>query len=63
MRPEQGDPAYLWDMLDAARAIREFVRGKRVEDYLGDRMLRGAVERHPEVTDQSRSVASEVMTH
>jgi uncharacterized protein with HEPN domain len=48
MRAEQGDKAYLWDMLDAAQAIVEFVRQKTPEDYLSDRMLRGAVERHLE---------------
>ena len=25
MQPEERDAAYLWNMLDAARAIREFV--------------------------------------
>lgn len=29
MQPEKADAAYLWDMLDAARAIRAFVAGKR----------------------------------
>jgi uncharacterized protein with HEPN domain len=28
MRPESGDASYLWDMLDAASAIREFTAGK-----------------------------------
>ena len=25
MQPEERDAAYLWDMLDAARAVREFI--------------------------------------
>jgi hypothetical protein len=27
MRPEERDPGYVWDMLDAARAVREFTTG------------------------------------
>ncbi len=38
------DAARLWDMLDAARAIEEFVRGHTFEEYLSNRMMRGAVE-------------------
>lgn len=37
--------ALLWDVADAAAAIASFVEGRRLEDYLGDRMLRSAVER------------------
>lgn len=37
--------AYLWDILDAARSILSFTRGKTPEDYLADEMLRAAVER------------------
>jgi len=43
MPPEANDAAYLWDMLDAARAIQEFVVSRSFEDYKSDRMLRGAV--------------------
>jgi uncharacterized protein with HEPN domain len=32
MLPEKADAAYLWDMLDAARAIKEFVAGKTLHD-------------------------------
>ncbi len=49
MRPEPRDAAYLWDMLDAAKAIRGFVAGRSYAEYLHDRMLRGAVERHVEI--------------
>ena len=27
MRPEERDPGYVWDMLDAARSVREFTSG------------------------------------
>jgi len=28
MRSEQDDQAYLWDMLDAALAVQDFIRAK-----------------------------------
>ena len=49
MQPDPRDKAYLWDMLDAAQAIAEFVEGKTYADYLANRMLRGAVEHHYEL--------------
>jgi uncharacterized protein with HEPN domain len=33
MQAEEKDAAYLWDMLDAARAIRSFVAVRSFEDY------------------------------
>ena len=45
MSPERDDLAYLWDMLKAARAVVSFVQGRTLEDYLGDLLLRSAVER------------------
>jgi len=47
------DAAYLWDMLDAARAVAEFVTGKSIADYEQSRLLRGAVERHVEVIGEA----------
>ena len=58
MQPESEDAAYLWDMLDAARAIREFVRPRSFEDYASDRMLRGAVERHIEIIGEAANRVS-----
>ena len=31
MQPESKDAAYLWDMLDAARAIQKFVLSRSFE--------------------------------
>jgi len=59
MRPEVGDPSYLWDMLDAARAVVAFVASRSFEDYSRDRMLRGAVERHVEIIGEAASKVSE----
>ena len=58
MLPEKADAAYLWDMLDAARAIREFVAGKTLHDYQKSRMLRGAVERHVEIIGEAANRVS-----
>jgi uncharacterized protein with HEPN domain len=53
MQPEERNKAYLWDMLDAALAIEEFVSGKTFDDYLSNRMMRGAVERHLEIIGEA----------
>jgi uncharacterized protein with HEPN domain len=48
--PKKSDAAFLWDLLDAATAVRDFVHGKSLEDYGQDRILRGAIERHIEIS-------------
>ena len=59
MRPDEPrDAAYLWDMLDAAKAIRGFVAGRSYAEYLHDRMLRGAVERHVEIIGEAAGKVS-----
>ncbi len=59
MPPSDRDVAYLWDMPDAAEAIRDFVAGKAVGDYLADRMLRGAVERNVEIIGEAANHVSQ----
>jgi len=59
MPPEERDNAYLWDMLDAALAIEEFVSGRTYKDYLSNRMMRGAVERNVEVIGEAARRVSE----
>jgi hypothetical protein len=44
MRPEDRDAGYLWDMLDAAATVADFMSGVRAADYLHDRKLQLAVE-------------------
>ena len=61
MPPEERDRASLWDMLDAALAIEDFVRGKTWRDYLANRMLRGAVERHVEIIGEAARRVSEAL--
>jgi uncharacterized protein with HEPN domain len=58
MQPDARDAAYLWDMLDAARAVQEFVAPRSLSDYVADRMLRGAVERHLEIIGEAANRVS-----
>jgi uncharacterized protein with HEPN domain len=46
MQPEDRNAAYLWDMLDAARTVLNFMAATSYDGYLQDRMLQLAVE-HP----------------
>ena len=46
MRRKKDDIAYLWDMLEAAEAVEEFMLGQTFDDYMRSRMLRSAVERN-----------------
>lgn len=60
MQPDPKDVSFLWDMLDAAKAITEFTAERSYEDYLRDRMLRGAVERHLEIIGEASGKVSKV---
>jgi uncharacterized protein with HEPN domain len=43
MSPEERDPAYLWDMLQAAGDVVEFTRGMTFERFSTDHRTRYAV--------------------
>jgi uncharacterized protein with HEPN domain len=45
MRPEDRDAALLWDMLEAAKDIRDFVEGISADNFASDKKIRYAVER------------------
>ena len=53
MRPEDRDAACLWDMLEAANAVRRFVTGKKLDEYLKDEVLQAAVERKMEIVGEA----------
>ena len=53
MLPESRDPAYLWDMLHAARDIRDFTAGVSFEQYMKNKMMQLAVERLLEVVGEA----------
>jgi uncharacterized protein with HEPN domain len=59
MQPDKRDPAYLWDMLDAAQIVGEFTSGVTYEQYLQDRKLQLAVERSVEIIGEAARRVSE----
>ncbi|MFN0106700.1 MAG: DUF86 domain-containing protein [Bryobacteraceae bacterium] len=44
---------YLWDAARAADRVAEFVAGKTFDDYVGNAMLRSAVERQFEILGEA----------
>ncbi len=44
---------YLWDAQAAVEHILEFTRGRSLDDYLADAMLRAAVERQFEIIGEA----------
>lgn len=53
MPREREDASLLWDMLDAARKIRQFVAGKTFHDYSQDEVLQSALERKLEIIGEA----------
>jgi uncharacterized protein with HEPN domain len=53
MRPDERNAAYLWDMLDAAFAIREFTSEMSYGQYIQDMKTRMAVERAVEIIGEA----------
>lgn len=51
MRPDSA--AFLWDALDAVKAVRDFTAGADFEGYAGDLKLRSAVERQFEILGEA----------
>jgi uncharacterized protein with HEPN domain len=63
MRDEERDPAYLWDMIEAAHAIVDFAENLTLEEFLAagkDReIMRLAIERELEILGEAgRRVSS-----
>jgi len=60
MRPDETDAGFLWDMLDAAKTVREFTEKLRYDEYVRDRMRQLAVERAVEIIGEAaRKVSKE----
>jgi len=53
MRPEDRDPAYLWDMLQAAGDAAVVVKGATREEFLRDRVKMPALERGLELIGEA----------
>ncbi|MFT4194314.1 DUF86 domain-containing protein [Ottowia sp.] len=57
--PQPRDPrAYLWDVQEAARAIRNFTRGLDADAYAGNALVQAAVERKFEIIGEAPSQLS-----
>jgi uncharacterized protein with HEPN domain len=61
MPHEKDDDALLWDMLDAALAVKKFVASHSFHDYQNDRMLRNAVERNIEIIGEAAGKVSKAL--
>lgn len=53
MRPDERDAAYVWDMVDAARMVRQIVAALTIEDYLQRRTIQLAIERSVEIIGEA----------
>lgn len=58
MRPEA--KKFLWDARTAATRVAAFVAEKNLESYLGDDLLRSAVERQLEIVGEACNQVSRV---
>ncbi len=63
MQPEGRDPAYLWDMLQAAREVEAMLDEHDLAAFLADRILLRATERSVEIIGEAaRRVSKSYMT-
>ena len=53
MPPDSRDPAYLWDMLDAARSIQRITTGVSFDQYMKTEVLQFAIQRQLEVVGEA----------
>ncbi len=53
------DPANLWDMLEAAEKVQEFLKDTTFEDFMREDMRRAAVERNLEIIGEAARRVSE----
>ena len=59
MPPAERDASYLSDMIEAGRAIQDFIAGVDLKGFLGNRMLQAAVERKVEILGEAAGLLSE----
>ena len=53
MQPEERDAAYLWDMLEAAKEVKDMTAGYSLEGFLANRILLRATERSIEIIGEA----------
>jgi uncharacterized protein with HEPN domain len=57
---ERDPRAYLWDVQEAAEAIRQFTKGLDTASYAGNKLLRAAVERQFEIMGEALNQLSKI---
>jgi uncharacterized protein with HEPN domain len=58
MQPDERDAAYLWDMMEAAKTVRDFTSGLTFHSYQQDKKLRLATERAIEIIGEAAARVS-----
>lgn len=53
MRPEDRDPAYLWDMLEASKEVDSMLDVYDLAAFLADRVMLRAIERGVEIIGEA----------
>lgn len=53
MLPEEKDPAYLWDMLEAAREVETMLVDYDLAAFTADRVMMRAIERSVEIMGEA----------
>lgn len=53
MQPEDRDPAYLWDMLQAVKEVESMLEGYDLSAFLADRVMLRAIERSVEIIGEA----------
>lgn len=59
MQPEDRDIAFLWDILEAAKDIHDFVRKTTLKEFSSDKKTRYAIERQLLVIGEAAKRVSE----
>jgi uncharacterized protein with HEPN domain len=59
LQPDERDAGYLWDMLDAARSVREITSEATLHEYTTIRVMHRAVERELEIIGEAARRVSE----
>lgn len=59
MPRKKDDRVYVWDMLQAAKRVREFAEGQTFQHFLDDTMRRSAIERQIEIIGEAANRVSE----
>ena len=58
MRPNERDSSFIWDMIQAARAIQEFIADININGFLCNRMMQAAIERKVEIIGEAARLLS-----